>query len=434
MLRFKLLVPMTVLELEILIVFGVWFVRNLGLLAAGIRNRLAKRTGAIEYPFGPEMILVLAAGLFGVGVAGFSNEALGIWKAYFFEPVLFLIVVYQVVGRLDVSLEEKSKNIIWPLLCSGLLVSVLAIYQKWTGNLIDNPLWQASATRRVVSVFGYPNAVGLYLETIIVYCFGLLLAAKERKAQAILYGGLIALFILAIAFAKSNGAALGLAAGAALFAVLYTRQSRKAFLIAFGVAVAAVMIMPATRGKALDRLELQDFSGQVRLIGWQETWRMLSDGRLLTGAGLSQFQAAVAPYHVPGFYYNKDRDPDFHRKLVLFDQKYRDQFWQPLEIYMYPHNIILNFWSEVGLIGLLAFVWLVVKFYYLSAKCFRNSQGDRRLLMIISMTAMTVVAVHGLVDVPFFKNDLAVLFWLPILLVGLYRLELEQGDLKELPK
>lgn len=455
---------MTMLELMILINFAVWLIRNVRYVKAGIKNRLAKKAGVIEYPFGIEMILVLVVGLIGVAVAGFTNEALGTWKAYFFEPILFLIVIYQVVGRLDLSLEEKYKKLVLPLMISGLVVSALAIYQKITGQLIDNPLWQASATRRVVSVFGYPNAVGLYLETIVIYCFGLLALVIARskttkqsqvnkikteiatlisftrndRAKILFYLISLSSSLVAIIFAKSNGAALGLVVGFSLFAILYSKRSRLFFCSFVFLLASLIFSLHTTSAGALEYLTLNDFSGQVRLIGWQESWQMLANGHLLTGVGLSNFQKAVAPYHVPGFYFNKNHDPDFHRKLVLFDQNYREQFWQPLEIYMYPHNILLNFWSETGLLGLLIFVWLMAKFYYFSIRCLEIGnwkleileQKKLRIIILTSISAMSTIIAHGLVDVPFFKNDLAVLFWLPILFMGLYQLELEAVRIK----
>jgi O-antigen ligase len=66
----------------------------------------------------------------------------------------------------------------------------------------------------------------------------------------------------------------------------------------------------------------------------------------------------------------------------------------------------LNFWSEIGLFGLLAFLGIIVWFYKIGI---RNREYG---ISIILMAAMTALLVHGLVDVPYFKNDLSVLFWI----------------------
>jgi uncharacterized ion transporter superfamily protein YfcC len=44
------------------------------------------------------------------------------------------------------------------------------------------------------------------------------------------------------------------------------------------------------------------------------------------------------------------------------------------------------------------------------------------------MGAMVVIVVHGLVDVPYFKNDLAVLFWVMIGIMGIMKFEAESKN------
>lgn len=86
---------------------------------------------------------------------------------------------------------------------------------------------------------------------------------------------------------------------------------------------------------------------------------MLKDGRVITGAGLNNYQNSLKPYHQAGIFVKND-DPRWHHKTV-WDEEYRKQVWQPVEIYLYPHNIFLNFWSELGLFGALLFSFLMIK-------------------------------------------------------------------------
>jgi O-antigen ligase len=71
----------------------------------------------------------------------------------------------------------------------------------------------------------------------------------------------------------------------------------------------------------------------------------------------------------------------------------------------HPHNWVLNFWLELGLLGLVAFVWLVVRF-------FRAASRQRGWLIAGAMGAMADMLVHGLIDNSYFLVDLAFLFWL----------------------
>jgi len=80
------------------------------------------------------------------------------------------------------------------------------------------------------------------------------------------------------------------------------------------------------------------------------------------------------------------------------------------DILNYPHNIFLNFWLESGLFGLLAILGMLVWIVNRSKKMIGWGQGYGQFTVII-LAALTSLVVHGLVDAPFFKNDLAILFW-----------------------
>ncbi|MDD4271326.1 MAG: O-antigen ligase family protein [Patescibacteria group bacterium] len=423
--------PATLLEAMIWIVFLVWAIKNFSRVKNNFLENFKKENKKIKisYPFDWEIVLLLLVSLAAAGVAGFSASSLGVWKAYFFEPIMFFIVVVNIMKG-----EKGREKILWSLAVSALAVSALAIYQKFTGAFIGNPLWAAESTRRVVSFFGYPNAVGLYLGPIVLLLAGWLASviayARNGKIKIIFISLTIILSSLSIYFAKSKGALLGVAAGLIIFGLLVNKKIRWAtiiFLIIMGLGVAAYR--PA-RDLGVSNFTLTNKSGQIRKAGWSDAWRMLKDGHLITGAGLANFQAEVAPYHTEGIFIKDFSDPDAQRKLV-FNEVYRVAHWQPLEIYLYPHNIVLNFWSELGLIGLLLFVWIIGKFFWMGIRLLslRGSVSDRsnltnkKFIIIGLICAMAAIVAHGLVDVPYFKNDLAVMFWLLVAMISMVKLE-----------
>jgi len=61
----------------------------------------------------------------------------------------------------------------------------------------------------------------------------------------------------------------------------------------------------------------------------------------------------------------------------------------------------------LGLIGLIA---LAVEVIYLVRLGLKNKKGQH-WLVFGAAGALLVMFIHGLVDVPYFKNDLAVLTW-----------------------
>jgi hypothetical protein len=51
-----------------------------------------------------------------------------------------------------------------------------------------------------------------------------------------------------------------------------------------------------------------------------------------------------------------------------------------------------------------------------------EGKGAERYIILGLIGAMVVMIVHGMVDVPYFKNDLAVMFWVLIALMGIVKI------------
>jgi hypothetical protein len=160
------------------------------------------------------------------------------------------------------------------------------------------------------------------------------------------------------------------------------------------------------RNKAISVLSFHEWSGQVRTVMWGETVTMLRD-RPFYGAGLAAYPTVILPYHKAKW----------------------------MEVFQYPHDIVLNLWSETGMLGLVAFAWILVTWTRLASKKgkWKAENGKRDKIegpsvplttyhlpltpaAIPAIAVITAMLIQGLVDVPYFKNDLSILFWLLILL------------------
>jgi O-antigen ligase len=109
---------------------------------------------------------------------------------------------------------------------------------------------------------------------------------------------------------------------------------------------------------------------------------MLRDHPVL-GTGLSGFSRSIGPY----------RGGVYSESLI------------------YPHNILLNFWTETGLLGVVAFGWLLVQGVRTTWRGWRKGAAEWRPLQLGVLLALVAIVVHGLVDVPYWKNDLALELW-----------------------
>lgn len=411
--------PTTLLEILIIILFIVWLAKNYQSILTRLKYNFNQGKIKKRYPFDWELISWLIIGLTSAMLAGLTFKDLGLWRAYFFEPALLFIIFVNTF-----STKEKIIKLAYAFGVSALVVVAISYYQFITGQFIPNEFWVITGSRRATSLFPFPNAVSLYLGPIIFFLLGVVLTIYKTNKK--LSYGLLSIIVLsasAIVLAKSEGGVFAVVLVSFIGLLLANNKAR---LVALGLIIIiglGLCFWPKFNNYVVERVTLNNFSGQVRKIQWRETINMLYHGKIVTGAGLNNYQVAIEPWHQKGFFFNKEKlsQTDFVNKIKS-DKIYREAHWQPLEIYLYPHNIFLNFWSELGLIGLLLFLWLVIKYFYFSLKAFSKEQKinnpDQWLNFGLILVMLNII-IHGLVDVPYFKNDLAILFWLWLALVGI---------------
>jgi len=381
--------PSTFLEMMFFCLIIVWLIKK-------IRNRnLIDSLRKVKNLFGRSLLFIIGLFILSATIAIFispnTRAALGIWKAYFVEPIILFFIFLDIFSKRDIS------KIILSLAISALIISGLAVLQKFTGWFVPYTFWGKDNTFRVTSFYGYPNAIGLYLAPIIPLIFFQIkyflnthlfvipaqAGIQANKKQSILLTFFYLLIVicvpLSIIWSQSTGALIALILGLIITGLFFKRT--KFWSVLFFIIILTLIFSNVLPTNITDTLFLKDWSGQVRVKMWTETWQMLKHN-FIFGAGLSGYKTLVAPYHI----------------------------WPFVEIFQYPHNIIFNFWSETGLLGLISFLTLIFIFFKKIISEFKTSQN--KFLFFCLAWSMLIILIHGLVDVPYFKNDLAILFWL----------------------
>lgn len=402
LIRFKIgFVPFTFLEGMILTLFLVWIVKKIShqKLLASLKEIFYKLKGS---KFFLPILIFLLASIVSIFISPNQIAALGIWKAYFLEPLILFVVL------IDAIKEKKEINLILGSLgLSGIFVSAFAIFQYFTGSAVPPSYWQE---KRVTSVYGYPAALGLYVTPILAIFLGIIIekiknqksclpslpqAGRQAKIKITIQNLkfnllFVAIFcvtmILALTLSQTQGAWVGVLA--ALFFMLMFTKYRRWVILSTIIIIFLIFLIPQTRDYVLPILTFNDVSGDVRLALWQGTWKMIKANPIF-GAGLAGFP-------------------------VLYEQ-YKEA--KHVEFLPYPHNIIFNFWVEVGLLGLIAFLWLVINFFRQGVKTNSRLKTQDSKLIIPLLGSMISILIYGLVDVPYFKNDLSCLFWIQIALI-----------------
>lgn len=379
--QFQILnIPFTFLEAMILLLFVIYFGKNIKKI-----KEIKEQFEGWQWPI-MAWLVVATVSMF---ISPDLRAAAGVWKAYFIEPVLFLILLLSLIK------DRKDLQIIYAaVFFSVYYLGFFALYQKLSGGgVLSLEVWGGEKILRVTGLFPHPNFLGLFLGPLIVLAFGQIVNFESKKFLSPL-NGFILLFlgISALFFSRSEGAIIGVAAGL-IFYLLFFKKIRKYVLIGLTVAVLLVAIYPIPRQYFLEKALLRDLSGQFRVNIWRGATSLLKTSPIL-GVGLDGYEKLI---------------PDYQAKNFIADNG--EKLFAPPQ--PYPHNLFLTVWLETGLAGLLVLVWILIKFFI---QGFKDLKNDDIILNSAAMGAMVVVLIHGLVDTPYFKNDLAIVFWL---IVGL---------------
>ncbi|HEV3217974.1 MAG TPA: O-antigen ligase family protein, partial [Vicinamibacterales bacterium] len=324
-------------------------------------------------PFTLPAAIFLIAGAISVVVAPDRRAALGIYRAYLIEPVAFFFVITTVVRSARHSL----------LILSGLAAGGVVVALANTAVVLDalrHHTLNPSVTGPVV-IYTNANDVALFLVPLIAIGGSLLLYSADRR-QRLVIAALLVITLVATLLSLSRGGYLALAA-VTLGLALSHRQRWRLVGAAVVAAVVLILIPPINHRLAV---EVNFSNGSNTLVGRFELWRVslqMLTQHVLFGAGLSGFAQTIAP---------------------LWNPHHTDRF-------IYPHNIVLTFWSETGLLGLVSFGWIMVTGFIQGWRAMRDAATEWRPIELGIVLALVAVVVHGLVDVPYFKNDLSLEFW-----------------------
>jgi len=354
--------PSTVLEAAIIVTVVIFLVETF-------------RDGTmfeVRSPFLWPSLLFVAAGALAVITAPSLTAALGLYRAYLLEPMAFALVLANVLRN-----PQRAMLVIGGLMVGAAIAGVANSYVVLVGLI--HHTYEVTGTPPVV-IYSTANAVALFVVPLVAVAGSLALHARQRErllgAAFLLIGGVITLLSF------SRGGYLALAAVVAGLAISHRR--RWMLLGLAGLLVVTLALIEPIRHRVI--IETENVYGntvQSRIDLWNGAIKLLEQ-RPIFGAGLSGFQQRVAPYLT-----------NFHSSAFFID----------------PHNIVLNFWVETGLLGLIAIAWIIGVGLWISWRGWRAGSESWRPFHLGVLLALIAVIVHGMVDVPYFKNDLSLEFW-----------------------
>jgi O-antigen ligase len=84
---------------------------------------------------------------------------------------------------------------------------------------------------------------------------------------------------------------------------------------------------------------------------------------------------------------------------------------------IYPHDVWLTFWVETGLLGVVSFAVIFFMLQWMGWRAWPTVEQVNRAWLWGGLGGLVLWFFHGVVDSPYWKNDMAVEFWIMAALV-----------------
>lgn len=385
------------------------------LLMAGVALRaLANRRPLFSLPISAAYLIFLAVPLLTMIWSPTPLESLkGIFRFVGYYAIIWLVVD-------TIQTQEQLRRMVIALLAAPIVPVATSFLQAATGG--GQTIWAGEIFNRVYGLAGGPFTLAYFLVLLIPLALVFVLEARPRAEDGGAWRfrrGLLALLIVAAGVALVltfiRGAWFALVVALLLLGALRGSLRYRQLLLSIPLVAGVVLVFFSP---ALDRIA-QVADPTSTLFGRIEVWKLAIDWitsnplTFLAGLGMKAFEyfyILQAGPTVAGLYWR--------RESFLMGNR--------------PHNEILGFWLDVGLIGLAAF--LVVLFIVIRQawQVFRRSRPEDQSLRLFALAFITGAAgifVGAMGDNVFSQPSVAVYFWIMAgLVMAIHRYMLPAHD------
>ncbi len=329
------------------------------------------------------------------------------WGSYFRNDGLLtlicLILFFLIISSYIRSRTQVIK-VIYSLLISSGIVSIIGILQSFFSNILVVYI----SSKRVFSTIGNPLAVSVFLAIVIPFTMAMIFFRWKYSSKgknnwiSLALIVLLALQLWCLYLAQYSITILLYLISPILFLTLWGFIHRNR--IVSGIFALALIIILTAGTMVIMRSASSGMQGGVstgngdvpssgitqtqfttvtnRIAHWQGTIKMMIDSSKspLIGDGLSFLR-------IP-FGYGPETFPDTYQGY--YPDNLKSSFMYNLSINDRPHNHYLYLAATVGILGLIAFLSMLVTFFYLSYRYIRRSTIGFDKLVIIALISGVV--------------------------------------------
>lgn len=264
--------------------------------------------------------------------------------------------------------NENKRRAIDTIIIAGVIISLTAVYQYCFGfkNLLNylaktnNPgtfTMDYILQRRVFFPFVTPDILAGYLSMVIPLTLG-----NKKRSWFIIP------LSISLLLTKSIGAFLSIFLGMLIYFYGQGKFKKREFIFLAGLLIIIGLVF-ITRASAKKEHLQPAFSAAMRLNYWRGSGQIIKSHPIV-GAGLGNFN---------------------------------------LKSSRYAHNSYLQIWAEMGILGLLSFLWLIANILKSGLQNIKINPYKNEIIGLT--TAAAVFLIHNSIDFSFFLPEAAIIWW-----------------------
>lgn len=363
------------------------------------------RRSLVKLPIAAPYLIFLAIPVITLLWSPTKIESLrGIFRFVGYYALMWLIVD-------TIRSKVQVRRMVVAIVISTILPIVSGLYQAVTGS--GQTIWAGAVFNRIYGFAGGPFTLAFYLVMVMPLLLIFFLAQRndalgEAGADAdgwrfsrLGLGLLLGLVGVALVLTFIRGAWIALVVSLLLLGLMRGSLRFRQLVFTIPVAVGVVLV---SFSPALERLQqaadpTSTFFGRVEVWKLALDWLLASPLNVLAGVGMKAFEyyyVLMAGPTTAGLYWR--------RESFLIGNR--------------PHNELLGFMLDVGLIGTIALLAVFVILLRLAVGIYRRSQDtELRLVALAFVIGFVGLLVGALGDNVFSQPSVAVYFWIMAALI-----------------
>ncbi len=371
-------------------------------ILAFIVKKIATKKFVISTPLNEFLLIYLL--VCGLSVVFSTNVSISLRA--FFSKLLESILIYFIVVE-TINTKKKMYTVLGVLFLSGFLICFAGIFQYFTHiDILRQRPWPYDPrpfTLHIKGPFATSNDFAAYLTPLIILSLSLFFIRIKKSFLKYCSKIFPLLSLICLFLSLSRGAWVGFFVGLIFIGSFVNKKLLLRYILVIVFSFVLIwQFLPQEKKNEINRFNLSGPGGRDRRILTKISWDMWSD-RPILGLGLGTYM------------YNFDR----------FNYDKKTYHWGA----SYAHNCYLQLAAEIGLLGLLSFLFFLTALFYKSIRRINKfGISVERNLSIGLLGGLCAYLIHSIFDTNLYNLDIGILFWY---LLGLSQRQLNLSERKK---